>query len=247
MVDKEYSLIHTLEGKKRPNEETEKRFSFSNFSKAFDQHIDQSIRCYSLLRQDVVSMSCYFIENDTYVLDLGCSQGSLLRAMYERNDHACTAQYLGVEINQHFAPHWQPADRLSYTVDDITTMPFPREVSLVTSLFTLQFIPERKRITVLQKIFDSLIEGGGFVFSEKLLSADAKVQNMMDFMYYDYKRQHFTEKQILDKEVELRHLAKLTNEQLLIQQLTDIGFSCIQSFWRNFNFTGMIAIKPAAQ
>lgn len=202
-----------------------------------------SIRGYSTLRQDVLSISRYFVEDDTTVLDLGCSQGSLLRKMYENNDHVTNTEYLGVEINDSFQQHWNEEDRLRYIVDDITKMEFPKDLSLVTSLFTFQFIPERKRVPLMEKIYDNLIEGGGFVFSEKLLSIGGKVQNMMEFMYYDYKREHFTEKEILDKEIELRHLAKLTNEDLLIKQLLGVGFRQIQTFWRNFNFVGMVALK----
>ena len=57
----------------------------------------------------------------------------------------------------------------------------------------------------------------------------------------------FSEKQILDKERELRHLAKLTNEDLLIKQLIDVGFRLIQPFWRNYNFVGYIALKLPAK
>lgn len=241
--DGDYSLIHTPDGQNRPDEQTDTRFSFTNFSKEFDDHIDKSIRGYSTLRQDVLSLSRYFVENDTTVLDLGCSQGSLLRKMYENNIHVSNTEYLGVEINDSFKQHWKDEDRLKYIVDDITTMEFPTDLSLVTSLFTFQFIPERKRVPLMEKIHDNMIEGGAFVFSEKLLSVGGKVQNMMEFMYYDYKKEHFTEKEILDKEIELRHLAKLTNEDLLIKQLLGVGFRQIQTFWRNFNFVGMVALK----
>ena len=97
--DGDYSLIHTPDGQNRPDEQTDTKFSFTNFSKEFDDHIDKSIRGYSTLRQDVLSLSRYFVENDTTVLDLGCSQGSLLRKMYENNIHVSNTEYLGVEIN----------------------------------------------------------------------------------------------------------------------------------------------------
>ena len=64
---------------------------------------------------------------------------------------------------------------------------------------------------------------------------------MMEFLYFDYKRTNFSEKEILDKEQELRHLAKNTNEELLIEQLKSVGFEGIQCFWRNFNFAGFVA------
>ena len=237
------SFIHQDLNGQEPNETSGEKFSFTNFSKEFDAHIDKSIRGYSTLRNDVVKISKYFVEDDTTALDLGCSQGSLLRMMYEQNDHATTAQYLGVDVNESFSPHWKDEDRLRYVVDDITTMVFPEDLSLVTSLFTFQFIPERKRVPLMEKIYENLVEGGAFVFSEKLLSVGGKVQNMMEFMYYDYKKEHFTEKEILDKEIELRHLAKLTNEDLLVKQLLGVGFRQIQTFWRNFNFVGMVALK----
>ena len=69
----------------------------------------------------------------------------------------------------------------------------------------------------------------------------------MEFMYLDYKKNYFTEKQIFDKENELRHLAKLTNEDLLIKQLLDIGFRNIQSFWRNHNFVGISLLKQPSK
>lgn len=238
-----FSILHENADGTEPDEATHTKFSFTNFSKDFDDHIDKSIRGYSTLRSDVVNISKYFAEDDTSILDLGCSQGSLIRMMYEQNTHTNSAKYIGVDVNDSFSQHWREEERLKYIVDDVTTMTFPDDLILVTSLFTFQFIPERKRRPLMEKIYANLVEGGAFVFSEKLLSVGGKSQNMMEFMYYDYKREHFTEKEILDKEIELRHLAKLTNEDLLVKQLLGVGFRQIQTFWRNFNFVGMIALK----
>lgn len=246
--DKKLSLV-TTEGEEfdiveyNPNDDEDLKFSFSNFSSKFDEHINKSIRGYSDLRNDVVSMSKYFIEEDTSVLDIGCSQGSMLRKIKEVNTQVQRTNYLGVDVNEDFRQHWVEDDHLKYVIDDIVTMDIPNDLSLVTSLFTFQFIPERHRLPLMKKIYDNMIEGGSFIFSEKTLSISGKIQNMMDFIYYDYKRQFFTDKQILDKEQQLRHLMKLTNEDLLIKQLLDVGFRYIQPFWRNFNFVGYIGLK----
>jgi hypothetical protein len=58
--EKDFSLIHTPDGSTRPNEQSDGKFSFTNFSKDFDSHIDKSIRGYSNLRNDVLSISRYF-------------------------------------------------------------------------------------------------------------------------------------------------------------------------------------------
>ena len=52
-----------------PNKDENVDFSFSNFSSHFDEHINHSIRGYSDLRRDVVSISKYFIEDKTNVLN----------------------------------------------------------------------------------------------------------------------------------------------------------------------------------
>jgi tRNA (cmo5U34)-methyltransferase len=220
-----------------------KPFSFTNFADGFDEHIDRSIRGYSLLRDDIVSISRYFVENDTTVVDIGCSQGTLIRRIRETNTQAPKAVYYGLDVNRAFRKHWRSDRNLKYLVEDVRSWDGMKNMSLAVSLFTFQFIPERDRLALMKKIYDNLVEGGAFVFSEKVFSMNSKIQNMMEFLYYDYKKQNFTEKEILDKEQELRHLAKLTNEDLLIKQLLSIGFRGIQVFWRNFNFIGVIAMK----
>ena len=224
-----------------PKSET---FSFGNYSDEFDDHISKSIRGYLELRDDIVSMSRYFVENDTTVVDIGCSQGSLIRRILDKNNQAPRAKYVGIDVEASFQKHWHhDLPNLEYLIEDVRTWRGMKDMSLVVSLFTFQFIPERDRLALFKKIYDNLIEGGAFIFSEKLFSTNSKVQNMMDSLYYDYKRSHFSEKHILDKENELRHLAKLTNEDLLMQQLASIGFDGVQVFWRNFNFVGVIAMK----
>ena len=157
------SFIHQGSDGVEPDETWREKFSFTNFSKEFDDHIDKSIRGYSTLRSDVVKISKYFVEDDTTVLDLGCSQGSLLRMMYEQNDHTTTSHYLGIDVNDSFSQHWKNEDRLEYVVDDITAMDFPKDLSLVTSLFTFQFIPERERLPLMEKIYENLVEGGASI------------------------------------------------------------------------------------
>ena len=57
----------------------DQRFSFSSVASGFDEHITKSIRGYADLRDDVVGISRYFILDETNVLDIGCSQGTMLK------------------------------------------------------------------------------------------------------------------------------------------------------------------------
>lgn len=226
---------------------TEQKFSFSNTADAFDEHIGKSIRGYHDLRDDIVSMSKYFVEDQTSVVDIGCSQGTMIRRIRDANDQAPDANYIGIEINDAFQPHWVPERNLTYRVEDVRQSDALTNMSLAISMFTFQFIPERDRLALMQTIFDNLTDGGAFITSEKIFSQNAKTQNMLEFLYYDFKRKSFTEKEILDKEQELRHLAKNTTESLLVTQLRNIGFRGVQTFWRNFNFVGVLAMKRPSE
>jgi tRNA (cmo5U34)-methyltransferase len=221
----------------------EQRFSFSSVANGFDEHITKSIRGYADLRDDVVGISRYFILDETNVLDIGCSQGTMLKRIKDENTQAPNANYTGIEINKDFQQHWKPETNLNYKVEDVRESDALSNMSFAISLFTFQFLAEKDRLSLLQKIYDNLVDGGAFVTAEKIYSMNAKVQDMVDSLYYDFKRQSFTEKEILDKEQELRHLAKLTTENLLISQLRSVGFRGIQIFWRNFNFIGVLAMK----
>ena len=99
----------------------------------------------------------------------------------------------------------------------------------------------KDRQDVLNRVYKGLNTGGAFIFSEKTFSCNPRVQDMMTFMYYDYKRQNFSDKDILDK-VQLRHMMKPNTKTELYKMVQDAGFE-IHTFWQNFNFVGVIGLK----
>ena len=56
-------------------------FTFAHREEGFDEHIEKSIRGYSQLMDDVISLSRYFVENETNVVDIGCSTGKMTKAL----------------------------------------------------------------------------------------------------------------------------------------------------------------------
>ena len=199
---------------------------------------------------DVIAFSRYFVENDTNVVDIGCSTGKLTKALMEyNNDIAPNAQYVGVEIAEGFIKNLKDrkkeiGENVEFVFDDIRNYEFTN-CSLVTSLFTLQFMPKKDRGDVIQKIYDGLNDGGGFLFSEKIDSENSRIQDMMTFNYYDYKRQFYSAEELLDKEQTLRHMMKPLTIDELDEMSRLAGFEIVETFWQNFNFVGMLCIKEA--
>jgi tRNA (cmo5U34)-methyltransferase len=226
------------------------KFTFAQREEGFDNHIEQSIRGYSNLMQDVLKISEYFVEDYSDVIDIGCSTGKMLKAMIKQNSFAPRANYVGIEIEEDFYPDYDNDEKeigqLHFYKGDVRSFPFEEHsCSLITSIFTLQFMPEDQRQDVIKSIYRGLKKGGAFVFSEKTIAENPKIQEIRTFTYYDYKRQFFTSDDILDKEKKLRHMMKLNTRNELVRMCATAGFEfqSIDTFWQNYAFTGFIAIK----
>ena len=224
-------------------------FTFAHREEGFDEHIEKSIRGYSNLLEDVISLSRYFVEDDTNIVDIGCSTGKLTKAMIEYNeDHCSDGNYVGIEIAEGFFKDLENrADELKkykvdFILDDIRNCDF-ENCSLVTSIFTLQFMPKKDRLNVMKNIYKGLNDGGAFIFAEKTICQNALVQDMSTFNYYDYKRKSFDTEDIMDKERTLRHMMKPNTWEEIESNLAKAGFSDVQPFWRNHAFVGALAIK----
>jgi len=226
------------------------KFTFAQREEGFDNHIEQSIRGYSNLMQDVLKISEYFVEDNSNVVDIGCSTGKMLKAMIKQNTFAPKADYIGIEIEEDFYRDFTEDEiknsNLHYYRGDVRDFDFgTNNCSLITSIFTLQFMQEDQRQSVIKQIYRGLKKGGAFIFSEKTIAENPKIQEIRTFTYYDYKRQFFTSDDILDKEKKLRHMMKLNNRNELVGMCATAGFEfqSIDTFWQNHAFTGFIAIK----
>ena len=229
-------------------------FTFAHREEGFDEHIEHSIRGYSNLLDDVVNLSKYFVEPDTKVVDVGCSTGKVTKKMIESHldININDVIYEGVELAKGFEKPLEnrrkelskeyPESNVNFINDDVRFYEF-KNCSLVTSIFTLQFMPMKDRSKLISQIYEGLNVGGGFIFAEKLLCSNAKIQEMMTFNYYDYKRKHFEAKDIMDKEKTLRHMLKPNTWKEIKTMILNAGFQDVQCFWSNHLFVGALAIK----
>lgn len=230
----------------KPSGNKDHAFSFGTVDD-FDEHIDKSVRGYSDLIRDVKSMAQYFITSDTKMIDVGCSTGKMLSEIENSNRESIPdVEYVGIECCENMIKNQIENSNISYFNDDVRNYKDWMNVSLVTSIFTLQFISHAARIPIVTAINRSLNDGGAFIFAEKVLSENSRVQDMLTFMHYDHKRKYFEDEDILDKEKSLRHMLRPCSVDGLVglhSVVQRAGFSKIEPFWRNFNFVGYIAIK----
>ena len=84
---------------------------------------------------------------------------------------------------------------------------------------------------------------GGFIFAEKIYCENSRLQDMMTFNYYDFKKEKFDYDDIMTKERTLRHMLKPNTWREIEDMILDAGFKAVEQSWRNHNFIGAIAIK----
>ena len=169
--------------------------------------------------------------------------------MKSQNDKfAPEVGYRGIEIEKDFHNELVEEKNLKFYKQDVRGFDWVQGAinnCLTTSIFSLQFMPKRNRQIIIQRVYESLVKGGAFIFAEKIYSEHAQLQEMMQFCYYDYKRQFYSAEELLDKEQNLRHMMKPLTIDELVEMCRAVGFTIVQPFWQNFNFVGMLCIKEA--
>jgi tRNA (cmo5U34)-methyltransferase len=222
-------------------------FSFQDHAKDFDDHISRSIPGYRELVRTCVRLSRRFVQPGTTVVDVGCSTGHLLASIQESNKAARPdVNYVGLDCVPDFSDHWGRLEiaNVGFEVCDARSYQGFKNVSLAYSLFTIQFVRAADKMSLLQRIYDGLVDGGALIIAEKTFAESARLQDALTGPYYDSKLdQGFSEKEVLDKERSLRGLMTLWTEAELRQVLRRVGFQELQPIWGSSTFIGLLALK----
>ena len=212
-----------------------KKFSFDSI-RNFDSHIHNSIKGYDLLDYLILNICSFFIKGNTPVIDLGCTTGRLIDKINKTYKVDC----IGYDIidNQFIKSNCKLIKQ------DITKESFNiLKSNLIISVFTLQFIDINKRLNLLKKVYSSLNINGAFIFCEKEICNDGIIQEVFTFSNYTNKKKVFTEKEILDKEYDLRKIMNSLNANQNLELLKKAGFKKIEPFFQSLNFKGYLCRK----
>ena len=114
----------------------------------------------------------------------------------------------------------------------------------ITSLYTIQFIEPKFRQKIFNEIYKSLNWGGGFVLFEKIRASDARFQDIMTFLYFDFKAENGLKPiEILNKELSLRSVLEPFTINENIKFLKRAGVKDIMPISQYLCFKGLLAIK----
>lgn len=204
-------------------------FSFDTIEN-FDEHINRSIPNYDLLQEAILSISEFVTIPNTAVIDLGCSTGTLLKRMKHNG------RKVGIDCATNLLPMHTNTEE--FYIQDLREINLTKwgDASLITSIFTLQFLPKSERGDILREIYHALCKHGFFIWAEKVMCDEGWQQEITTFSYYDFKRKKFSGDEILSKEQDLRPLMRC-NTTYENQRLAEIaGFQNAQMIWKFYNF-----------
>ena len=224
-----------------------KQFEFDEeVAAVFDDMLSRSVPFYEKSQDITKYFALKALEDGGVMYDLGCSTASLLinvkrelksdailigldnsEAMLEQARKKILAFGTDIEL--------QNADILEYDYS---------QASLFVSNYTLQFIRPLVREELIKKISSSLKKDGVFIFSEKIISHQPKLNKDLIEHYYDFKKkQGYSEYEISQKREALENVLVPYSEEENIKMALNSGFSHCEAIFRWANFATFIAIK----
>ncbi len=228
-------------------EKIEKKFEFDEaVASVFDDMLSRSVPFYDEVRKLVISLILSEQDDGKKVLDLGSSTAKFLldlhskmeskmilkgldnsQAMLDRAEQKCQAFGANIEL--------ELADMLTYE--------YSKEDVIIAN-YTLQFIRPMQRVELIKKLYSGLNNDGIFIFSEKVVFEDKKLDKDLIDVYYDYKKeQGYSEYEIAQKREALENVLIPFTIEENIQMCKDAGFRSVDTVFQWANFVTFIVKK----
>lgn len=213
----------------------------------FDEHVRKSVPMYDNFHNTIGDLSEWFIEDNTNVYDIGTSTGEGLNNLLLHHKNK-KVTYIGIDSSKdmiHKARENLKQHNVTLINGDISDSDIEiHNASFITSILTLQFIPQRKRKIVIDKAFKGLNKGGALVVVEKVIGNNARFDEMFIELYHDFKLTNgLTEEEVFAKSRAIRGVMSPNTVQENISMLEGAGFKDVDIFFKWCNFVGFIAIK----
>jgi|TARA_R100000734_G_C3291231_1_gene83047 tRNA (cmo5U34)-methyltransferase len=208
------------------------KFDFSKI-KDFDRHIELSIPNLSTLDSIFRQVTHQYAHPESRVIDFGCSTGRFLDSLTKLEG----CDYVGVDEiemnNQAHYPFWK-----GDIEDFFSCAVWNTNISVMISMFFLQFLGNVKRKRVM-KLFKQHIDNGAvLLIAEKVYLTDPVLQQTIHNLHIQEKRKGFSDKEILDKDIQLSHSMFCKTETELEKELRKIGK--VSKVWQSYNFMGYV-------
>lgn len=202
-------------------------FDFKNISD-FEKHIELSIPNYRGLVDTVRAVALEFLDEDSIMVDIGCSSGILLNSMRDKTRAAlygCDLVDMGYHKEYIFS-QVKGSDFLEQAEDG--------SVGVISCLFTLQFMSRKERKTTIDAIRRHVQAGGVAIIAEKVHFKSTRVDGAVFRQHQRGKLGSFTAAEILEKDLALSGSMFPRSSAEMEKELYSLGD--YDQIWQSYNF-----------
>lgn len=183
------------------------------------------------------------------VYDLGTSLGAVSLAL-AAEFAVDELQICAVDISapmltraEQLAKTHYPEHDIRFMHADIIDLPLQACDMIVLNL-TLQFLPQKTRLQVLQKCYAALASGGLLVLTEKTHLENPALETWQVERYYDFKRKNgYSSLEISSKRDALENVLVTDTQEVHHRRLAEAGFAQSLTWFSFFNFVSIAAFK----
>ncbi len=224
-----------------------------NFKKevaeVFDDMLNRSVPFYQETQRMIKEISADFAVPGTNIYDLGCSTGTTFLSIDKSIPQDVT--FIGIDYSKDMLNKAKEklkkrgiSRKYRFIRADMNTELPITNASVVIMNLTLQFVRPLYRKRVVESIAKGINEEGCLILVEKVLSINSKLNRMFIKYYYDFKkRQGYNEMEISQKREALENVLIPYRPEEDRELLLDSGFKECDTFFKWYNFCGMLAIK----
>ncbi len=215
----------------------------------FDDMIERSVPKYDEVQFATAALASELALAGMAIYDLGCATGTTIIELCSRLGEK-NVRIVGVDNSGPMLERCRSRlqesgllERVTLIESDLQTIRL-EQASVVIMNYTLQFLPVANRLPLVQHIYQSLVEKGALLLTEKVRSGDSKLDTIFTELHYHYKRERgYSALEIAQKREALeRVLTPLTIEENLTL-LASAGFRKHEIFLKWYNFCSLIAMK----
>jgi len=216
----------------------------------FSDMISRSVPGYQQILEMLPTLARHFSADNANYYDLGCSLGAGMLAMAEGLE-VTDVNLIGVDNSAAMIEHATQ----NLTILDNTPLSYKlleqdllqtevNSAAMVLMNFTLQFISPSQRNTLIQKIYNGLIDGGSLILSEKIKFDDTMTNQALIDIHHQYKAdQGYSQMEIAQKRDAIENVLIPETLNAHTLRLKNAGFSVVTPWVQNLQFISILAIK----
>lgn len=217
--------------------------------RVFGEHVRHSVPLYDIGHDLVCDLATSFLGRAGRGVgyELGCATGELLRRLATHSPVHASAHWIGVDSEEGMTAAARQRcaglDNIDLIHGDLTTLTY-EACDFVVAYLTLHFIPMDQRVAVIQRIYDALRPGGAVFLFEKVLAANAQLEDLFSTLHYRWKRSAgLSPDEILNKKDSLMGILKPTTTDDNLTMLRGSGFTNPATVLKHLCFEGFVAVK----